>query len=302
MVPINITHHHWVVAFVNMKNKFIWYFDSLGRRDTKNRCRDILRFLQDDYRSKKKSELPGGWRVGYNKRCFQRTGHQCGPFICVATFCLLRKLPLTFVEDQMNFWRMRVALWMVNGQTRATGSEAATAIDVDDTGEGSRIIDSNNGAHESVRKSDDKLMSKSGRDAQTDDGHSKGGENKKGSRDVTPSQVGLENDVMRIGGGEIVTHHTHGGQRLNATASLAAGGAVRGMSCWYYPRCQMMVSQCGGSRRWKCRYIDEKQLFEGDFTLDKLMAEKKAASNKRRAAKQRQEYRDTKRSKSSKEN
>jgi sentrin-specific protease 1 len=112
--PINIGEMHWVCVVVQMKEREILMYDSLGGdRNRKKYLETIFRYLKDEHMDKKGTPLPEihQWKLRSVRMPVQNNGHDCGVFVCIVALFLSMDLPLQFNQSEISLkGRERIAL------------------------------------------------------------------------------------------------------------------------------------------------------------------------------------------------
>jgi sentrin-specific protease 1 len=116
--PCNINMMHWTCVVIFMQEKRIQFYDSMGG-DGYHYTEGLLKYLKDEWASKKGGELPDldKWTiVGAEKRIpRQKNGYDCGVFTCMFADFLSMNRPLTFNQTHINQCRERIALSILKG-------------------------------------------------------------------------------------------------------------------------------------------------------------------------------------------
>ncbi|BGP13228.1 hypothetical protein JCM10213v2_001147 [Rhodosporidiobolus nylandii] len=112
IIPINLGGAHWVCAAVNIAQKRIEYYDSLGPpRDSV--YRNLRRWLEKEHLNRKKTEIDlSDWENYWDEdRPEQQNTHDCGVFTCMFMECLSREVEgFDFTQDNMPYLRNKLAL------------------------------------------------------------------------------------------------------------------------------------------------------------------------------------------------
>jgi Ulp1 family protease len=80
---------HWILGYVDVKKKLIYYYDSLfptDKMDGQNFQKKIHKYLRAEHISVTKKDLTAEWcfvDVGHTKGPKQMAGHNCGPHIAM---------------------------------------------------------------------------------------------------------------------------------------------------------------------------------------------------------------------------
>ncbi|GLH10887.1 Uncharacterized protein GBIM_15766 [Gryllus bimaculatus] len=109
IVPVHLGVH-WCLACINLKEKKILYYDSMGGKN--NTClQTLMRYLQDESMDKKKVKFDNtGWvleNVKDNPQ--QMNGSDCGMFSCMYAEFLCRRAKITFSQSDMSYFRRKMA-------------------------------------------------------------------------------------------------------------------------------------------------------------------------------------------------
>jgi len=111
LFPINLNNSHWALAMIDLENRTVEYFDSLGFPHRKI-LDDLLRWLCDESEDKKKKELDVDSYeiIVHEKRIPQQSNSDdCGVFMCKFADYLSRGLVPSFDSSSMNYFRCRMA-------------------------------------------------------------------------------------------------------------------------------------------------------------------------------------------------
>jgi Ulp1 family protease len=92
----------------------------LGRNGHKY-VKAVKKYLEFEHRAKYGKDLPSDWETigatpeGYPR---QQNGKDCGVFVCMAIYCIIRGLPFNFTghEEHMRTYRLRVVNSILQGQ------------------------------------------------------------------------------------------------------------------------------------------------------------------------------------------
>lgn len=135
LIPIHVHGNHWCLAVLNIRDKRIEYYDSLGNDDPTciAVCKFLLfplscthflilgknlkKYLQVEHQTKRKAELPGEYTV-YSPGSDvpqQNNVYDCGVFMCKFADYLAQDLPLTFSQRNIPYFRKQMALQIVKG-------------------------------------------------------------------------------------------------------------------------------------------------------------------------------------------
>lgn len=115
-IPIHMEEdNHWCLVCVNIEDKTIKYYDSLGGSNFK--ClKVILRYLILEYVQKKEKDFPpGGWSLSNAKKCPQQKNlWDCGVFVCTFAEYLARDAQFDFSQKNMPEFRKQIKLDIKN--------------------------------------------------------------------------------------------------------------------------------------------------------------------------------------------
>ncbi|ORY27379.1 hypothetical protein BCR39DRAFT_577632, partial [Naematelia encephala] len=101
LFPINLGNAHWTAAAINMKEKRIEYYDSMGDRGGARKAifRNVREYLQKEHQDKKGSAFNlSGWEDVFNP---VNNGSDCGVFSCQTLEAIARGRDL--VNDGFDF-------------------------------------------------------------------------------------------------------------------------------------------------------------------------------------------------------
>ena len=109
---------HWICVVVYPKKKIIKCYDSLiGTRRFEACLLMFVWFLADEHNAKKKSVLPGKWKLEFADTATspsQGNGYDCGVFVCMVADCLLLGLHLDCNQTYADTHRTLMAYRAVN--------------------------------------------------------------------------------------------------------------------------------------------------------------------------------------------
>ncbi|XP_078656292.1 uncharacterized protein LOC144902622 isoform X1 [Branchiostoma floridae x Branchiostoma belcheri] len=112
LVPVHLGMH-WCMAVLDMRNKCIKYYDSMGGKNNKgiNALRD---YLQAEHKDKKGSNLDlSGWTSQYPENIPQQmNGSDCGMFACKFAEYASRDARINFDQTHMPYFRRRM-VWEI---------------------------------------------------------------------------------------------------------------------------------------------------------------------------------------------
>ena len=116
-IPINPGQSHWTLVAINMADKTIVYYDSMGGRD-QALLYTVLEYLKQEHRDKKKCELDSDmWTLSHAVNIPQQENfYDCGLFMLKYAQCLARGQPFNFSQDNMDDFRRR-SIWEIINKT-----------------------------------------------------------------------------------------------------------------------------------------------------------------------------------------
>ncbi|XP_017148840.2 uncharacterized protein LOC108159778 isoform X2 [Drosophila miranda] len=116
-VPVHCNGMHWCMAIIHLKNKTIFYYDSLGKPN--HIALDALKnYIMAESLDKRKEPYDmSGFRIENVLNGPQQTnGSDCGVFSCMTAEYITRGKPLTFNQEHMSYFRKKMILEIVHGQ------------------------------------------------------------------------------------------------------------------------------------------------------------------------------------------
>lgn len=119
-VPIHLGMH-WCMAIINLKQKVIRYYDSMGGLN--NRCLEtLLKYLCEEHMDKKKSKFDtSGWKLENVQDIPQQmNGSDCGMFSCTFAEFVTRNAKINFSQKDMPYLRRKMVLEILNGELLIT--------------------------------------------------------------------------------------------------------------------------------------------------------------------------------------
>ncbi|XP_033237418.1 sentrin-specific protease 1 [Drosophila pseudoobscura] len=117
LVPVHCNLNHWCMAIIHLKNKTIFYYDSLG--DPSDIALDVLQnYIIAESLDKRKVQYDmSGFRIENVLNGPQQTNESdCGVFSCMTAEYITRGKPLTFNQEHMSYFRKKMILEIVHGQ------------------------------------------------------------------------------------------------------------------------------------------------------------------------------------------
>ncbi|XP_002022402.2 uncharacterized protein LOC6597361 [Drosophila persimilis] len=116
-VPVHCNGMHWCMAIIHLKNKTIFYYDSLGKPN--HIALDALKnYIMAESLDKRNEPYDmSGFRIENVLNGPQQTnGSDCGVFSCMTAEYITRGKPLTFNQEHMSYFRKKMILEIVHGQ------------------------------------------------------------------------------------------------------------------------------------------------------------------------------------------
>lgn len=116
-VPVHVGNVHWCMAIINMKEKTIKYYDSMGA--TNNRVLSALQdYLREESLDKRKIALDlSGWSTeNVTGNPHQENGSDCGVFSCMTAEFICRNRPILFNQQHMEYFRQKMVLEISTGK------------------------------------------------------------------------------------------------------------------------------------------------------------------------------------------
>lgn len=116
-VPVHVGNVHWCMAIINLKEKYIKYYDSMGQSN-KNVLDALQMYLQQESIDKKQIEFDmTGWRIeSVRDSPKQMNGSDCGVFSCITAEYFSRGANITFSQEHMPHFRERMILEIATGK------------------------------------------------------------------------------------------------------------------------------------------------------------------------------------------
>ena len=113
LIPVHLDMKgpdHWCLATIDMDEKAISYYDSLGGNNTGIALRKISFYLQKEHFAKKGRYLDLKWWKQINAKNIplQKNGSDCGVFTCMFAEYLSRGAEFTFDHSNMPYFRKRI--------------------------------------------------------------------------------------------------------------------------------------------------------------------------------------------------
>ena len=114
---MNLSNTHWTLLVIFMAKKEIHYYDSMSG-DGKKYLEGMKKWLIDEYLDKKKGEFNiENWILIDREKHVpqQQNGVDCGMFSIVCADFLSDDLPLDYAQQDMPFFRKKIAAAVING-------------------------------------------------------------------------------------------------------------------------------------------------------------------------------------------
>ncbi|KAH8421262.1 hypothetical protein KR009_007638 [Drosophila setifemur] len=116
-VPVHCNGVHWCMAIIHMRDRTIRYYDSMGKPNQE--VLDALEaYLQSESLDKRKQPFDtSGFQIHSVPNVPQQTnGSDCGVFSCMFAEYVTRDQPLSFSQEQMDYFRKKMALEICGGE------------------------------------------------------------------------------------------------------------------------------------------------------------------------------------------
>ena len=120
--PVNVGNMHWCMVMVDVARKEVRYFDSMGAGGEPY-LKAMKRYLADEPRAKKGSELEGGWTLTRTTRDTPRqtNGYDCGVFASFCAHYMSLTEQLDFSQDDIQHFRIRMMVDILNKRIHTGG-------------------------------------------------------------------------------------------------------------------------------------------------------------------------------------
>ncbi|KAH8254149.1 hypothetical protein KR032_008709, partial [Drosophila birchii] len=120
-VPVHFNGHpaHWSMAIIDMRDKAIRYYDSMGLSN-KTVLVTLKKYLQKESLDKRQQPFDTkNFKIEDVKNVpRQFNGDDCGVFCCMFAEYLTRDAPLTFTQNNMVLFRKKMILEIAEGKLR----------------------------------------------------------------------------------------------------------------------------------------------------------------------------------------
>ncbi|NXU10100.1 SENP2 protease, partial [Pardalotus punctatus] len=118
LVPIHLSIH-WTLLVVDLREKTIKYFDSLGQKGD-DICKTVLKYLEEESKEKRNIELSASeWTLrsmGTEEIPQQSNGSDCGVFVCKFADFISRDKPIIFTTEHMPYFRRKMVWEIIHQQ------------------------------------------------------------------------------------------------------------------------------------------------------------------------------------------
>ena len=120
--PVNVGNMHWCMVMFDVARKEVRYFDSMGAGGEPY-LKAMKRYLEDEHRTKKGSELEGGWTLTRTTRDTPRqtNGYDCGVFASFCAHYMSLQEQLDFSQDDIQHFRIRMMVDILNKRIHTGG-------------------------------------------------------------------------------------------------------------------------------------------------------------------------------------
>lgn len=109
LVPINTANTHWTLGVINVKERRVEHYDSMGGAGSEIILGHLLRWVWDE-REGRKLEVEEWGQVAMGSRVPQQNNaDDCGVFVCKYADFLARGTEMTFAALHINYFRARIA-------------------------------------------------------------------------------------------------------------------------------------------------------------------------------------------------
>ena len=114
-IPINTTHNHWSLLVIDVGNKTVFSFDSLGYSLTNER-KEMLGWIEAEHRAKKKTFVAKKWTSKRKTVPLQENDYDCGVFVCMFAAFLSSDKSITLSQQDIPKMRKRIAWSILHNQ------------------------------------------------------------------------------------------------------------------------------------------------------------------------------------------
>ncbi|KAH8300868.1 hypothetical protein KR044_000694, partial [Drosophila immigrans] len=115
-VPVHVGGVHWCMAIIHMRNKTIRYYDSMGEPNQMV-LNALETYLREESLDKRKVPFDtSDFKIESMKNVPQQTnGSDCGVFSCMFAEYITRDQPLSFSQENMEYFRKKMVLEICGG-------------------------------------------------------------------------------------------------------------------------------------------------------------------------------------------
>jgi len=117
IIPIHMNENHWCLAVINMKDKRIEYYDSMGGKNY-TCVKYLQQYIVDEYKTKRDDELDiSDWRVYTPGGTIpqQDNIYDCGVFMCQFAETIGSGNSIQYISQQdMPYYRKRMLLEIIH--------------------------------------------------------------------------------------------------------------------------------------------------------------------------------------------
>ncbi|XP_030379709.1 uncharacterized protein LOC115627955 [Scaptodrosophila lebanonensis] len=116
-VPVHVGGVHWCMAIIHMRNKTIRYYDSMGQPNP-TVLQALELYLHEESLDKRKKPFDmSDFKIeSVADVPHQTNGSDCGVFSCMFAEYITRDKPLTFTQENMEYFRKKMILEICGGE------------------------------------------------------------------------------------------------------------------------------------------------------------------------------------------
>jgi len=117
LIPVHCKGVHWTMAIIDMRKKTILYYDSKGGAN-KNLLDTLEKYLREESLDKRNQSFDTrNFRIEKARNVpQQKNNNDCGVFSCMIAEYITRNAPITFSQDNVVYFRKKMALEIVDGE------------------------------------------------------------------------------------------------------------------------------------------------------------------------------------------
>jgi len=117
LIPVHCKGVHWTLAIIDMRKKTILYYDSKGGAN-KNLLDTLEKYLREESLDKRNQSFDtSNFRIEKARNVpQQKNNNDCGVFSCMIAEYITRNAPITFSQDNMVYFRKKMALEIIDGE------------------------------------------------------------------------------------------------------------------------------------------------------------------------------------------